>query len=72
MDRREKGRPWKKPSVKKDHMDSERAGQTLTLGILMNFTSEYRYLARAKGKPTAILFQISRRYQQSQSYGKRA
>jgi hypothetical protein len=41
MARREKGRPWKNPSEKKDHMNSERAGQTLTLGILMNFTSEY-------------------------------
>jgi hypothetical protein len=29
-------------------MDSERSGQTLAFGILMNFTSEYRYLATVR------------------------
>jgi hypothetical protein len=36
-------------------MDSERSGQTLAFGILMNFTSEYRYLAIIHGRGKVLL-----------------
>ncbi|PKN62443.1 MAG: hypothetical protein CVU57_24460 [Deltaproteobacteria bacterium HGW-Deltaproteobacteria-15] len=58
----EKKSPGKKASVKKDHMDSERSGQTLAFGILMNFTSEYRYLAMCQLSMRPPSVAISKKY----------